>query len=182
MKRFRPYFKYFRPVRLQFIGGILAGLLYAVATGLGLPLATKIVFPVIFNELPEGEIHPYLQKTQEFLGNLSADHLLLATCLWLPFVFLMRSIGGYFNAYLINYVGYRVVEGIRDSAFVRLQDLPVSFFQKFRSGDLLARLTGDAEILRQVVAQVSADIIKQPLTLMGALVFLIWEATKNDGN
>lgn len=182
MKRFRPYFKYFRPVRLQFVGGILAGLLYAAATGLGLPLATKLVFPVIFNELPEGEIHPYLEKTQEFLGNLSPDHLLLATCLWLPFVFLMRAIGGYINAYLINYVGYRVVEGIRDSAFARLQALPVSFFQKFRSGDLLARLTGDTEILRQVVAQVSADIIKQPLTLAGALVFLIWEATKNDGN
>ncbi|MGC6583117.1 MAG: ABC transporter ATP-binding protein [Akkermansiaceae bacterium] len=182
MKRFRPYLKHFRPVRLHFIGGIFAGLLYAAATGLGLPLATKIIFPVIFNELPEGEIHPYLQKTQEMLGNLSPDHLLLATCLWLPLVFLLRAIGGYFNAYLINYVGYRVVEGIRESAFIRLQALPVSFFQKFRSGDLLARLTGDTEILRQVVTQVSADIIKQPLTLAGALVFLIWEATRNEGN
>ncbi|MGC6426425.1 MAG: ABC transporter ATP-binding protein [Akkermansiaceae bacterium] len=169
-------------MRLHFIGGIFAGLLYAAATGLGLPLATKIIFPVIFNELPEGEIHPYLQKTQEMLGNLSPDHLLLATCLWLPLVFLLRAIGGYFNAYLINYVGYRVVEGIRESAFIRLQALPVSFFQKFRSGDLLARLTGDTEILRQVVTQVSADIIKQPLTLAGALVFLIWEATRNEGN
>lgn len=182
MKRFRPYLKHFRPVRLHFIGGILAGLLYAAATGLGLPLATKIIFPVIFNELPEDEVHPYIVKTQEVLGNLSPDHLLLITCLWLPFVFLMRAIGGYFNAYLINYVGYRVVEGIRDHAFARLQALPVSFFQNFRSGDLLARLTGDAEILRQVVAQVSADIIKQPLTLAGALIFLIWEATRNEGN
>ncbi|MEN8694961.1 MAG: ABC transporter ATP-binding protein [Akkermansiaceae bacterium] len=182
MKRFRPYLKHFRPVRLQFMGGILAGLLYALATGLGLPLATKVVFPVIFNESPEGELHPYLVKTQEFLGNLSPEHLLLATCLWLPLVFLVRAFGGYFNAYLINYVGYRVVEGIRDEAFTRLQALPVSFFQKFRSGDLLARLTGDTEILRQVTAQVSADIIKQPLTLLGALIFLIWEATKNEGN
>lgn len=164
------------------MGGILAGLLYALATGLGLPLATKVVFPVIFNESPEGELHPYLVKTQEFLGNLSPEHLLLATCLWLPLVFLVRAFGGYFNAYLINYVGYRVVEGIRDEAFTRLQALPVSFFQKFRSGDLLARLTGDTEILRQVTAQVSADIIKQPLTLLGALIFLIWEATKNEGN
>lgn len=184
MKRFRPYFKYFRPVRLQFIGGILAGLLYAVATGMGLPLATKIVFPLLFpdDNASEGELNEYLQSMKDWLGDLSHDNLLLATCMWLPFVFLLRAVGGYFNAYLINYVGYRVVESIRDQAFSRLQALPVSFFQRFRSGDLLARLTGDAEILRQVVAQVSADIIKQPITLLAAIIFLVNEAVSNDGN
>ena len=184
MKRFRPYFKYFRPVRLHFIGGILAGLLYAVATGAGIPLASKVVFPMLFpsKEGPNKDIGEYLQAMKDWLGELSPDHLLLVTCMWLPFVFLLRAIGGYFNAYLINYVGYRVVEGIRHQAFARIQALPVSFFHRFRSGDLLARLTGDAEILRQVVSQVSADIIKQPVTLLAAVAFLVNEAISNDGN
>ncbi|MDB4272746.1 ABC transporter ATP-binding protein/permease [Akkermansiaceae bacterium] len=184
MKRFRPYLKYFRPVRLHFIGGVLAGLLYAVATGAGLPLATKVVFPMLFpsKEEPNEDIGKYLQAMKDWLGELSADHLLLVTCMWLPFVFLLRAVGGYLNAYLINYVGYRVVEGIRHQAFARIQALPVAFFQRFRSGDLLARLTGDAEILRQVVSQVSADIIKQPVTLIAAVAFLVTEAVSNDGN
>ena len=79
-------------------------------------------------------------------------------------------------------MGYRVVEGIRLQAFARIQALPVSFFQRFQSGDLLARLTGDAEILRQVTTRVSADIIKQPMTLLLALVVLINEARSNEGN
>jgi len=184
MKRFRPYLKYFRPVRWHFVGGILAGLLYAVATGAGLPLATKVVFPMLFPSEggPDQEVGEYLQMMRNWLGDLSPDHLLLATCMWLPFVFLLRAVGGYFNAYLISYVGYRVVEGIRNQAFARIQALPVSFFHRFQSGDLLARLTGDTEILRQVVSQVSADVIKQPVTLLAAVAFLVSEAMSNDGN
>lgn len=48
MKRFYPYFAYLRGVKLQFVAGLLAGLLFAVASGFGLPLMVKVVFPVIF--------------------------------------------------------------------------------------------------------------------------------------
>ena len=50
LKRLRPYTRYLRPVRWYFVGGILAGILYSVASGLGLPLMIKVVMPVIFGE------------------------------------------------------------------------------------------------------------------------------------
>ncbi|MGJ8697694.1 MAG: ABC transporter ATP-binding protein [Verrucomicrobiaceae bacterium] len=184
MKRYLPYLAYFRPVRWHFLGGLLAGLLYAAASGAGLPLASKVVFPLLFQreKAAEGEPSAYLKMMQDWLGNLEYNHLLLATCLWLPFIFLVRAIGGYFNTYLINYCGYRVVEGIRGKVFERIQALPVSFFQRHQTGDLLARLTGDAEILRQTVAQVSADIIKQPATLVFSLGFLGYQAYSDQGS
>ena len=59
MKRFLPYFKYFKPVKWQLLGSVLSGLVYAAATGAGLPLAAKVVFPLIFKDdqvnLGEGE-------------------------------------------------------------------------------------------------------------------------------
>jgi subfamily B ATP-binding cassette protein MsbA len=60
-----------------------------------------------------------------------------------------------------------------------LQSLPLSFFKKNRSGDLLARLMSDTTVLRQIVANVSSDLIKQPATLVGALVFLGYMAWKD---
>src|SRR5579884_1173868 len=45
MKRFLPYFKYLRPVRLALIAGILCGVIYGAAGGLGVPLMIKYVFP-----------------------------------------------------------------------------------------------------------------------------------------
>ncbi|MEI6705426.1 MAG: ATP-binding protein, partial [Deltaproteobacteria bacterium] len=53
---------------------------------------------------------------------------------------------------------------IRVDIFVKLQSLPLSFFKNNRSGDLLARVMSDTEILRQVIAQASSDLVKQPIS------------------
>ncbi len=101
------------------------------------------------------------------------------TCLWIPFIFLIRAVAGYANSYLIQFSGLRVLEAIRTDLFVKLQSLPLSFFKKNRSGDLLARLMHDTEILRQVIAQASSDLIKQPATLLSALGVLGYLAVKD---
>jgi len=183
MKRFLPYLVYFKPVRWHFFGGVIAGLFYAVASGFGLPMVAKVVLPLIFKaeEEPEGDLGQYVEWMTSWLGQLDRDTLIFISCLWVPLIMLIRAVGGYLNTYLINYCGYRVIEGIRDQIFTRMQALPVAFYQKHRSGDLLARLTGDAEMLRQVVSKASGDLIKQPATLMVALIFLVREALKNEG-
>src|SRR5208337_3125686 len=45
MKRFLPYFKYLRKVRGALAGGVLCGILYGAAGGLGIPLMIKYVVP-----------------------------------------------------------------------------------------------------------------------------------------
>lgn len=158
-----------------FAGGVLAGLIYALASGAGLPLMSKIVFPILFNE--QGDATEWWQIwLQDKIVGISQNRLLLITCLWIPFIFLIRAIAGYANTVLINYVGLRVSEGIRTDLFVKLQSLPLSFFKANRSGDLLARLMSDTELLRQVIAQTSSDLIKQPATLISAIVVLASQA------
>jgi subfamily B ATP-binding cassette protein MsbA len=171
VKRFFPYYRHLRAVKWAFLAGVAAGLVYAVASGAGLPMMTKVVFPVLFHEATtEGK--PYEIWLRSHMGDISRNHLLFITCLWIPFIFLIRGLSGYINSYLIQYSGLRVVEAIRTDLFTKLQTLPLSFFRKHRSGDLLARLMGDTEILRQVVTQGSSDLVKQPATLIAALSIL----------
>ncbi len=178
MKQYLPYYHHLRAVKWPFLAGVIFGLVYAVASGLGLPLMTKVVFPVLFQaQSVEGK--PYELWIREMLGAISRDRLLLVTCLWIPFIFLIRALSGYLNAYLIQYSGLRILELIRIDLFVKLQGLPLSFFKKNRSGDLLARLMNDTDILRQVLAQGSSDIIKQPATLLSAMGFLGYLAVKD---
>jgi subfamily B ATP-binding cassette protein MsbA len=113
------------------------------------------------------------------IGGVSHETLLLVTCLWIPFIFLIRAIAGYANSYLIQLSGLRVLEAIRTDMFVKLQGLPLSFYKKNRSGDLLARLMSDTDILRQVLANASSDLIKQPITLLSAFGVLIYMAFKD---
>lgn len=180
MNRYLPYFKYLRVVRWQFAIGVLAGVMYAMASGLGMPLMVDVVFPVLFKEAPKsGNGQWYAKWITEMLGGISEERLLFITCLWIPLIFLLRAVASYANSYLIQYSGQRVLEDIRLDLFVKLQGLPLSFFKKNKSGDLLARLMNDTAILKQIVANVSSDLIKQPATLFGALGFLAYKSWKD---
>ena len=176
VNRYLPYYKYLRVVRWEFALGVLAGLVYSVASGLGMPLMINVVIPAIFKEGGKSGHKWYEVWMSERLGSLSAEHLLLITCLWIPVVFLVRAIANYANSYLIQYCGQRVLEDIRLDLFIKLQELPLSFFKKNKSGDLLARLMADTAILKQIVANVSSDLIKQPATLVSALAYIGYKA------
>jgi len=165
-------------VKWLFLAGVACGLVYALASGAGLPLMTKLVFPVLFNTDPAVE-KPYEIWMRGRMGAISRDQLLLLTCLWIPFIFIIRGVSGYANSYLIQFAGLRVLEEIRSDLFVKLQGLPLSFFRNNRSGDLLSRMMNDTSVLRQVIAQASSDLIKQPATLISAFSVLIYLAVKD---
>lgn len=177
MNRFRPYYPYLYAVRWQFAGGVLAGVVYAVASGAGLPLMTKVVFPVLFNAEGEGTGW-WMEWVQARIreNSISRETLLLITCLWIPIIFTIRAGAHYLNSVLIQYAGLRVAEALRTDLFIKLQYLPLSFFKRNKSGDLLARLMHDTEILKQVVVPNTSDLIKQPVTLLSALGVLTFLA------
>lgn len=182
MSRFRPYFKYFKPLRWHLVGSLVAGLVYAAATGAGLPLAAKVVFPLIFEgDAGSGDSSFITTALQNWFTSLPSDWIIIAACAWLPVMFFLRAIGGFLNSYLISYCGFRFLEQVREEVFTKLQHLPVSFFQKHQAGDLLARLVGDAEVVRQTVGKVAVDLVKQPATLIFVLFLLLSEAASNNG-
>ncbi len=187
MQRFLPYLKYFKPVKWHFLGSVFAGLVYAAATGAGLPLAAKVVLPFIFEDdqaggiIGGGQASFFVEGLQNWFARLPGDWVLFAACAWLPLMFFLRAVGGFASSYLISYCGYRFLEQVRDETFSKLQNLPLSFFEKRQAGDLVARMVGDAEVVRSTVDKVAVDLIKQPAVLVSALVFLLSEAVSNQG-
>lgn len=107
------------------------------------------------------------------------DKLLLVACLALPVIFLVRGICAFLTRYWINHAGFLMLEALRTDVFQRLQQLPLAFYQRHKSGDLTARLMADTDQLKNVVVMVSGDIIKQPFTLIGALSYLLYKAITN---
>ena len=173
LKQFLPYYRHLWEVKWHFLVGVIAGIISAVASGAGLPLMTKVVFPVLFESNPESGDW-YVQWLTSKLGAISRDELLIYTCMWIPVVFLMRAGAGFLNSYFIQYAGTKVVETIRTDIFVKLQSLPLAYFKRNKSGDLLARVMSDTQMLQQVVAQASSDLIKQPATMISALALVIY--------
>jgi subfamily B ATP-binding cassette protein MsbA len=165
MQKFLPYLSYLKAVRTPLIGAILCGLIYGAATGAGLPLMLKEIFPLIF-DASAAPLGPW-----ELAG----------IALWLPVVFTIRGVTGYYNGYLIQYAGVRILEALRLDYFSKLQQLPLSFFHRSSTGDLVARGLGDTNQLQNTLTVAANDIIKQPATLLGALGYLIYLISTQEG-
>lgn len=165
MQKFLPYVRFLKAVRKPLIAAIIFGLIYGIANGAGLPLMAKEIFPRIFGEGAE---------------QLATWEVVLIA-LWLPTVFLIRGLAGYANAYLIQYSGVRVLEALRVEYFEKLQRLPLSFFSRGTTGDLIARGLGDTSQLQNTLIVISNEVIKQPATLIGAIGYLIYLAFTERG-
>lgn len=177
----RRYYPLLWEARWTFGGGVLAGVVYGLASGLGLPTMVKYVFPILFRDSKGIKEVPawLLQCKEQYLHN-SAEAMTLLVCAFIPLIFLVRGLSAYLNTYLINKTGYQVLEQVRTMAFAKLQRLPMSYYHGQKSGDLLSRLTYDAEVIRNAIAQGSNDLIKQPATLIAAIAYLISAALKQD--
>ena len=81
---------------------------------------------------------------------------------------LVRGVATYLNTYLIQLVGTRVLEAIRLDFFRKLQVLPLSFFQKSSTGDLLSRGLADANQLQVTLTTVANEIVRSPASLLAS--------------
>ena len=166
MRRLLPYFFLLKHHWLPFGGALLCGAIYGISSGFGLPFMIDRIFPKIFPRTGEGtEI---------------AFWALVMYVAWFPAVFAVRGASGYFNAYLINFCGVKVLEKVRLRVFGKLQRLPLAFFHRNREGDLLSRVMNDTGQLQTAVLQVGNDLVRQPITFLGAIGSLIYMALKNE--
>jgi len=180
MKRFRPYFALLKPVKVQFAISILAGVVAAVASGFGLPFMMDKVFPIIFIDEQTGvaeKAPEWLISFSEMIGGAdAAETLLLAACLMMPVVFLVRGVSAYVNTYFLNFTGLKVLETIRAKTFGRLQQLSLAFHHGKKEGDMLSRIMSDTTLLQNALVRVACDMIVQPCTLIAALGFLVYKS------
>ncbi len=165
MRRFRPYFRHLRAVRGPIVGAIACGVVYGAATGAGLPLLVKHVFPRIFAE--DAGTVPFLQ--------------VVLVAAYIPFIFAVRALSGYLNGYLTQYAGVRILESLRLDYFRKLQALPLSFVHGRQTGDLMSRGLADTQQLQFTLTLLANDGIKQPATLISALAAVAYLAFTSEG-
>ena len=102
----------------------------------------------------------------------------------LPFglfaIFIIRSFGIFLTIYFMAKVGRSLVFRLREMMFKNLLDLPVSFYDKTSSGDIMSRISHNVELLSSVAARSLIILIRDTLTIVGLLVwmfYLSWELT-----
>ena len=179
IKPFVPYYKYLKPVWWQFALGILFGVLYSVSSGLGLPIMAETVFPILFGNPEKAPL--WLQVfVARWFGEDTEGGFLLVCCLFIPLMILLRSIGSWGNGYFMTYSGISVVQRLQAEVFTKVQRLPLAFFQRRKTGELNAAIMGYPNQIKRVIVDMSNDLVKQPLTLLSAVGFMIYKSFSSE--
>ncbi|NIO17344.1 MAG: ATP-binding cassette domain-containing protein [Deltaproteobacteria bacterium] len=100
--------------------------------------------------------------------NKDASKLFLMPLL-VAVIFLLKGFFDFAQAYLMAWVGQRVIRDIRDLLYSHLQTLSLSFFINNPTGVLMARITNDVSLMQNAVSNALTGIIKD----FFAVIFLI---------
>ncbi len=93
-------------------------------------------------------------------------------------LFVLQALFTWIRAYLMNWLGERVVADLRRRVFDRLVTLPVGWYHDRRSGELTGRLAGDVAILEGVIGSELSLALRALLQLVGATTILFVRAGK----
>ena len=88
-------------------------------------------------------------------------------------VFLFAMVSGYTQTQLMGRVGQRMLYNLRNSIFIKLQDLPIDFFNQNKAGDLISRVNNDTDKINQFFSQSLVQFISSIFTMLGAGIFLL---------
>ncbi len=74
--------------------------------------------------------------------------------------------------FFVSLLGERVVADLRASLYSHLLSLDAGFHDRNRSGELVSRLTADAELLRSTVGSTMSVALRSVVTVIGSIVML----------
>lgn len=79
----------------------------------------------------------------------------------------------YFQTRLMGGVAQRLLFNLRNTIFLKLQSLPVAFFNQNKTGDLISRINNDTDKLNQFFSQSLMQFIGNVFMITGAGIFIL---------
>ncbi|HEY9620763.1 MAG TPA: ABC transporter ATP-binding protein [Crinalium sp.] len=73
----------------------------------------------------------------------------------------------------VGWIVQRVLAQIRQDLFIKIQSLPVSFFDRSEAGDLMSRLLNDVSVINQAFGQTIAQMLGNLFSLVGIIIAML---------
>jgi subfamily B ATP-binding cassette protein MsbA len=84
-------------------------------------------------------------------------------------VFVVKGLAAYASYYLLNHAGQSVIMRLRNRLYNYMQDLPLAFFQREKTGDLMSRITNDVAIIASMFTSAITGSIRDCFEIIGLL-------------
>ncbi len=141
-----------RPHRRMLVLGSLAVLTQSAA-GLAMPYLVKVA-------IDQG----VLPRNLHVIDRVAVAYVLLAA---------LQLLAGRLEIIAVAAVGQRVLYAVRTKLFGHLQTLSLDFYERERTGRVVARMTNDIEAMSDLVTDGLVTFITSVITLLGIAVILV---------
>jgi subfamily B ATP-binding cassette protein MsbA len=92
-------------------------------------------------------------------------------------VFIVKGVSSWGQAYLMSYVGQRIVTQLRQQLYNHLQTLSLSFFDRIPTGLLMSRITNDVNLIQGAVSNAATGLFIDSFTIfgmVGVIFYMNW--------
>jgi ABC transporter fused permease/ATP-binding protein len=151
-------FQFLMPYKLAFISGLIFLLLSSL---------TLLTFPFV-----AGKLIDTAQGSIWIVNDVNSIALILIGIL------AVQSIFSFFRVWLFALVSEQAMRDIRHQLYGRLVRLPMTFFDKRRTGELISRIIADVSQLQDTFSTTLAELFRQVITLVAGIGFLFFNTPK----
>jgi subfamily B ATP-binding cassette protein MsbA len=137
------------------------------------PISTKPVWNGEFGSIKDyanDYSNYFLNQQVEQYGEVAA---LVSICITVIVLFFLKNLFNYLALYFIANLRNGMLKDIRNRIYDKIVELPVSFFSEKRKGDFISRITSDVQEIQTSFLSMLELFVKEPLTLIFTLVFMI---------
>ncbi len=111
----------------------------------------------------------------EGFGNADSDFLRTLPLIIFVMMFI-RGTSGFVSTYCLSWVSGNVVMLVRRMVFNHFMQMPVSYFDKEKTGNLLSRITYDSEQVSAATSQALVSIVREGASIIGLLVLMFYNS------
>ena len=137
----------------------------------------KPVYEGFTSLIPYAKDSFYFFLTQK-IDNEGPMAALIVICIASIVIFLFKNLFRYAAMYFLAFLRTGMVKDIQDSLYLKIVDLPISFFSEKRKGDLLARMTADVKEVEGSIINSLEGLVREPITIVIFLVSMLIVSVK----
>jgi subfamily B ATP-binding cassette protein MsbA len=93
-------------------------------------------------------------------------------------LFFLKNICNYLAMYFITYLRNGIIKDLRNSIYMKIISLPISYFSEKKKGDLMAKITSDVTELQVSFLSILELIVREPLTILFSLTAMLFFSVK----
>jgi subfamily B ATP-binding cassette protein MsbA len=180
------------PYKRYGILNIISNVFYALFSTLAM-VSLMPMINVLFGEEEKISTKPVYQgitELKDYIGDsfnyiitttseqYGAQRSLLYMIILIISLFLLKNLFNYLGLFFITFLRNGVLKDLRNEIYNKVTSLPISYYSEKKKGDIIARISGDVNEVKNSLLAVLELIVKEPLTILFAIVAMFTISVK----